>query len=218
MPQYAKMPPKYTGPCMIDILGARKLTKKSLIGKMSPYVVIKLGKKIRLVSKVCQGADQECTFNNRFKLNIDENTPQLLNIEVWTKELFADAVIGKLSVYLGDVERKCGSKKGAWVGIHSKQYKNKVLFTALQYYPFVVLNINLWFVSSSRLFVASRATSSPLHRKEWVQTRQERHRRGRGQQSSVKTYSASARSKGSHDLAGKLSTTSILNHFDTFYS
>mmetsp|Transcript_20462 Transcript_20462/g.28557 ORF Transcript_20462/g.28557 Transcript_20462/m.28557 type:complete len:690 (+) Transcript_20462:268-2337(+) len=108
----------------LEVLKGRKLTDKALMGKQSPYLIIKIGDK-RLVTKVDNRGGLEPKWNQAFEFNVPKNINQKLYIEVWSKNTFSDTIIGKRAVLLYDFWKKSG-ESGGWWRIHSKQYIHKI--------------------------------------------------------------------------------------------
>lgn len=115
-----KLPP---GVLTIEIIRGGKLTDKALIGTQSPFVVMKIGHH-RLVTKVCNSGGSEPVWKQGFDIKVDENTDPDVHIEVWSKSIFSDIIIGKQTINLYTFWENT-PVKGGWWRIQSKQYAHK---------------------------------------------------------------------------------------------
>ena len=85
----------------VSILKARKLEKSGLFGKVDPYVLLKLGEIKRMSKPVKNNHDPEWNFNTKYVIN--ENTADVLNLEVYDDDLGKDDLLGTATIELKQV-------------------------------------------------------------------------------------------------------------------
>ena len=92
---------KFSGMLSVSILKARKLEKSGLFGKVDPYVLLKLGEIKRMSKPVKNNHDPEWNFNTKYVIN--ENTADVLNLEVYDDDLGKDDLLGTATIELKQV-------------------------------------------------------------------------------------------------------------------